>query len=490
LGIFDKFIRKKKEGAQELQESASTIKTEISDVQANDLALAEAIYKDCPYWLNATTPAMLSSGFGALIAAEIARLITIESKVTLDSDEELNSVLQRYVMQNIRQIVEIGWALGGAVFKPYFSDAIIQVDANGMVKKLDGKMKIVFMYPSQFKIHKFDRAGEITAISFYTTEYLDYKYYTLQEFQYFDEKTNSLTITNTIYRSNNKPNVYKWDNLGSDMIPLESFYKWSNLLPKIVFSNVKATLIGYYKPAIANNAEITNPCGVSGLSRAKNVLYRIDKISNALDWEMEASLSRLYVDEIALNESPKNQVPQNLNRFLVKMLNTTGDGAGMFETFSPKIRDESYINVLNTWLRLLEDTVGLSHGTVSNVDFTTKTATEIATSRQRTYSTILDNQQSLEVALKQLGYAMTVWKNPLTVVDSISMTFDFDDGTLSNPAEQVSIMLQLQASGNIPKYKVNMTYFNINAEDAQKLVLEARGELYSEAEDDSEKEFE
>ena len=78
-----------------------------------------------------------------------------------------------------------------------------------------------------------------------------------------------------------------------------------------------------------------------------------------------------------------------------------------------------------------------------------KTATEIISSKQRLYSTVKDIQLSLEDALQQLVYAMSVWMNlsGQTVPVGPEVTFNWDDSIVIDKQAELLAMQQDVASG-------------------------------------------
>ncbi len=449
-----------------------------SDRMLTDLALAEAIYTNTPPWLNEESPPLVGGGIGAMTAAEVARLITVEAKITVENAENVNAVIQDYVMPNLRYEVEKGWALGGLIFKPYYNNAVFEFDKNnGNLINVSGKLRIAFIYTSQFLIDEYDVSGLILRVRFFSIATKDNRFYTKVEEQSFDEASGTLTITNTVYETGTAPSKYKWDDLGSKVVPLETVERWKNILPKLIIPKVKGCLIGFYRPAIAYNTNVNSPYGLSPLVRAANAIRRADRTLNGLDWEMGASLARLYIDEMAV--AREDDAVKKFAKYVIK-LNPANDNARTFEKFSPDMRDVNYLNIYNAHLRHIEDILGLAHGTISDAQEITRTATEISKSRQRTYAMVVDNQKSLEMALRQLVYAIQVWMNPLQVADELKQTYDFDDSIVNNPDEQLAQYMILQNAGNIPAWKTNMMYFNCSEEAAKQMAVEGMAGTFDE----------
>ena len=120
-----------------------------------------------------------------------------------------------------------------------------------------------------------------------------------------------------------------------------------------------------------------------------------------------------------------------------------------YNIFSPAIRDASLFNGLDNLLKRIEFNCGLSYGTISDPQNVDKTATEIISSKQRLYSTVKDIQLSLEDALQQLVYAMSVWMNlgGQTVPVGPEVTFNWDDSIVIDKQAELLAMQQDVASG-------------------------------------------
>jgi A118 family predicted phage portal protein len=452
---------------------ASADTSGVTDKMLNDLALAEAIYADKPPWLNEDNPPLIPTGVGPLIAAEIATMVTIEAKISVDNDPVVDGIIQNFIMPRLREETEKGWALGGLVFKPYYNKASFEFDSDNNLVGVNGNLKVAFIYPDSFIVDDFDTGGQILKARFFATQTKDGRYYTKVEKQDYNEATRELVITNDVYESAGPPTKYKWDNLGAVKMPLNTIDKWADIPPRMAFTNVDGCLIGMYRPANANNADFTSPYGRSPLVRAANVLRRIDRAFNGVDWELDSSLARVFIDERAV--AIADNVPKKVSKSFVKIVGDS-EGKTFFEKFSPDIRDEAYLKIINGYLRQAEDIVGLARGTISEAQEGARTATEISKTRQKTYAKVVDNQKALETALRQLAAACQVWLYPADVKGKPEMTFDFDDSIVSNPTEQLALYMMLQNAGNIPAWKTNMMYFNVSKLEAIELWRQGRAE--------------
>ena len=476
MSLWDRLFRRQAPVTPGTTDNATTAdKDVVLSRQMDNLELAERIYINNPPWLSEDKDnPLIGTNTGALVAAEIARMVTIESKIAVENNPDVDAVIQDYVMPNLRTELEKGWALGGIVFKPYFSGATMGVTAEGLVTSIDGKMRVAFVYPSQFLIDDYDNNGAIIQIRFFSTVMQQARFFTKVETMKYNELLNQVTITNEVFVTASAPTKYKWDDLGNTKVPLTDVKRWENIQPNMIITNVKSALVGMYKPPMANNLNFNSPYGISPLVRAAQALRRIDIVQNAIDWEVDSSLARLIVDERSIART--DRIPKKLAKVVTRLL---GDETKrFFEKWSPEIRHESYLKLLNSNKCDAEDLIGVAHGTISEAPEMARTATEITKTRQRTFSTVVDNQKALEDAIRQLAYSISVWLNPTEASvegEELEITFDWDDSVVANPTEQLTLYMILQNAGNIPKWKTNQMFFNMDEEAAKELIMEAQG---------------
>ena len=101
----------------------------------------------------------------------------------------------------------------------------------------------------------------------------------------------------------------------------------------------------------------------------------------------------------------------------------------LMDTYSPDIRDQSLYNGFNNQLKRVEFDCNLAYGTLSDPNNVDKTAEEIKTSKQRSYSMVSDTQLALQNALKDLIDAMDFWVSiyGLAPEGDINTSFEWDD---------------------------------------------------------------
>lgn len=405
------------------------------------------ISKNKSPWVDNKT--VFGMGTGSAIASEFARLVTIEFKSEISNNDFLNEEYQ-VVIDSIRNYTEFAAAKGGLVFKPFVANnhievALIQADA---------------FYPTVF-----NNRGEITGAIFVETNTKGDTTYTRIEYHNLDK--NNYTITNTAFKKKNLNQIYSssTDNTLGDQVQLAEVEEWANLEPITTIGNIDKPLFAYFKMPLANMIDSSSPLGVSVFAKVADdngLLQQVDEQYSKILWEYKSKETAIDVsmDMLKVIKGQNGEIVDwglaKGNERLYRALNidTTADKTSGYNVFSPDIRDTSLFNGLNELLRQVEFQVGLAYGTLSKEAETAKTATEIKTSKQRSYQTVKDIQKSLKNSLETLGYAMSVlgilYKLPVKPINvEKDMSYDFDDSIVVDKDSELLSMQGDVASGLI-----------------------------------------
>lgn len=390
------------------------IEPALSQNMQNAIAQWAAMYENRAEWLNAD---IRSLGVPSAIAAEVSRAVTIEMEMELSGGARANYLTEQMnpVLKEIRKNTEYALAKGGMIFKPYMQNGNLIVD---------------YIQADQFYPVEFDGNGKITACVFVYQIQRGETYYTRLEFHRLTET--ELTIINTAYSSKSK------ETLGTK-ISLTNVPEWADLEPEAQLSGIVKPLWGHFKPPLANNIDVTSPLGVSVYSRAVDLIKRADEIYSNFLWEVESGKRALYVERTAFgkDENGKDKIPDRRLYRLID-LQASIDKPGLFQDWSPTIRQADLLASLDAQLKRIEFSCGLAQGTISDPNTVALTATEIKMSKQRTYALIVDTQKALEDALNDLLYAMDVWATILSLAprSAYSSMWHWDDSVVSDHEAQ------------------------------------------------------
>lgn len=426
----------------------------ISDKMAVARELWCAMYENRAPWLDKNTQSL---NLPATIASEIARLVTIELKTEITGSPRADFLNEQYqpFIANIRQYVELGGALGEVLFKPYISGKKIPIDV------VPGNMYCPVA---------FDSAGELTASSFMAQITRGREINTRLELH--EVISRGYHISNAAYRSTAS------DILGRP-IELADVGQWADLVPDKTFPGIERPLFARYKVPLANTIDSTSPLGVSVFARATDLIREADKQFSRLLWEFEGS--ELAVDaDISLfgplNEDQKPRLPKGKERLFRTFFMNTDRVNKQFEVYSPTIREQSIINGLNELLKLIEDACGLARGTFSDPQGEARTATELNILKQRTYSTIKDNQAALRAALENLVYAMDQWATigNLAPKGEYEVSFNWGDSIVVDTEKEQQTRLQEVSAGILKPEEYLKWRYGVDDEKALEMLQDAR----------------
>lgn len=421
---------------------ALNIDVAVSEEMVEAINLWSDMYEDKAYWIdNANTHSL---NLPSSIANEISRLVTLEVRTEVIENEKLNEAYQ-LVVEDLKEITEYAAAKGGLMLKPYLDGDRVLVD---------------YVQAGMFFPTEYDSNGEIISCIFVDRRRIGSNIYTRLENHEMME--GGYKVSHHAYKSM----IGDDKNLGS-RVPLTEVRHWADLEEEIFLKGVEIPLFSYFKIPLANTIDSKSPLGTSVFARATNLIKEADKQHSRILWEYEGS-------ELAINASSDlfkvdGTIPVNKER-LYRKLDT--DSEDFFEDWAPTIRDESLYNGLNKLLQRIEFASGLAYGTLSDVQLISKTATEVKASKQRTYSTVLDIQKSLEKALVKMIDIFIIWSDlaNLGYGKDPEISFEWDDSVVVDMDEEYNLMLREVSAGILkPEYYLQRRY-GIPEEEARKLL--------------------
>lgn len=377
-------------------------------------------------------------GLPLAISSEFARLAMTEFSCSL-KDEAADRDFQKFA-DNLRNAVEIGCAVGGLVFKPYISNGRIYTD---IVKQSD-------FYPVKYNSYGISAAilpEQITAGN---------EIYTRLEYHDYNEYDSTHSVCNKCFCSADI------SSLGSEC-SLKSVPQWAELKENHIFYNVPAPLFSFFKTPFSNSIDFNSPLGISVFSNAIELIKQADEHWERILWEFESSERAIdATEDIFRMKDGKPQLPKGRERmFRTYDIMSSADGKPFIETFSPEIRDSSLFNGFNKILQRIEFNCGLAYGTLSDISNVEKTAEEIKTSKQRSYTNICMIQQNLKSALENLAAAYGYFLNM-----DCSLTCTFGDSVLEDTEKEFQRRMQMVSAGILSKEQFISWYFGCSVDEA------------------------
>ena len=526
-----KEIIQKMIGARTIEQSLHVAPT-ISSQMEHAIELWSAMYKDESPWLKEPTfedpSRVVSLGLPALIASEKARtaLLELSSEITVPTKEvevenpdykepQLNDfgvlvptstprtiieekplstedrakfLNEQYtkLKRQLRKQIEYGIAKGGLVIKPYVViDKAIQ-NEEGEEETSTARIEFDFIQADCFYPLAFDAAGRITEAAFLQTK--TEKDIVYRRLEYHKWSGNTVRIVNKAYKSTSNQNT--GDMMGIDLgqeIPLSEINEWKNLSDNTTIRNVNQPLFAYFKMPEANTVDTTSPLGVSGFSRAVDLIKDADMQYSRLLWEYEGGELAIDIDRDALafkqdSQGNNHSVMGSLQQRLYRPIDL-GE-SNTYQPYAPSLRDTNLIQGLNTILMRIEDVTGLSRGTLSDAASEARTATELKILKQRSYQTNADIQQAIEDAIRDVIYVMDVYCDlyEITPDGDYDVNFEWDDSIIVDVDTELGKRLTLLQNGLCSKVEVRMWYFGETERQAKEALQNIQEESISDME--------
>ena len=402
----------------------------------------------------------------------------------------LNSQYKKLKRQ-LRKQIEYGVAKGGLVFKPYIveAEAGIGIGNNEFnvstdetsSDKIDARYSIEFDYiqADSFLPLTFDAAKRITEAAFIQSKIEQNVIY--RRLEYHKWENNTVTIINKAFKATNISDNIQNSSIELDLgeeVPLTDIPEWSALQPKTTIANVDRPLFAYFRMPEANTVDTVSPLGVSGFSRAVNLIRDADYQYSRLLWEYEAGEMAINVDRDAFtwmtddgsNTNGHSEIGKMQSRLYRRMDISDGE---LFEPFAPPLRDNNYIEGLNAILMRIEDVCGISRGTLSDSIDIARTATELKILKQRSYQTNADIQEAIQHTLEDVIYIMNTYCDlyDITPPGEYDVNFEWDDSLIVDTDAELEKRIVLQQNGIVSKVENRMWYFGETERQAQEALI-------------------
>lgn len=476
---FVKGVIRKMVGPKTL-ESVLHITPAISPDMKTAIETWQDMYMDKSPWL---TKNIKSAGIPALIASEKARTATIEMDIKITGDSERAKFIRtnfKKVTDSIRENLEYGVALGGFVIKPY----IVLGPYNKYIMEFN-YTKATDFYPLSFSADKsVIEAAFVDRIVAKDVIYSKVEYHKLEGTQ--------LIIRNYAFVSQNTNSTVNSADLRSELgepIPLTSIASWANLAPEVVIGDMDSLLFAYFKMPEANTVDMNSPLGVSGFSRAVDLIKHADELYSDLLWEFEGGQLAVDVDRTALNPmkdakgNVKEVLPALQDRLFRRNLDLGSDD--MYNVFSPALRDKSIINGLNNQLMRIEDACALSRGTLSVVtQAEARTATELKILKQRSFAANQDIQLTLQNTLEAIIAIMDKYCDLYDIVPSgeYEVAFKWDDSIIVDKDTERQVDMLDVEKGRMSKVEYRMKWMGETEQQATEALKKIQEERLAEME--------
>lgn len=393
--------------------------------------------------------------------------------------------------KQLRKQIEYGIAKGGLVIKPYIvKDALPDDDITSYSVKSDIKptteIEFEFVQADAFYPLAFTAAGKITEAAFIQTK--QEQSITYRRLEYHKLEGNVVTVINKAFKTHSPTGELNLSGLGTE-IELTEVPEWKDFQPVTTIKNVTKPLFAYFKVPDANIVDTNSPLGVSGFARAVRLIHDADVQYSTLLWEYEGGAMAIDVDRDALKTEDDHGVEHTkMTRLQERLYRKVdlGSASDTYYPFAPGLRDASYIDGLNTILMRIEDTCGISRGTLSDAADVARTATELKILKQRSYQTNADIQNAIEEALRDVIYIMNVYADlySITPPGEWDVSFEWDDSIIVDADEELEKRILLMQNGLASKVENRMWYFGETERQAREALAQIDKEQQQQQQND------
>lgn len=424
--------------------------------------------------------------FGNIIPSAEPKIITEERAVSDDTRAKFLATQYAKLKRQLRKQLEYGIAKGGLVVKPFILFTKL-IDENGKEKQA-ATMEFDFVQADSFYPIAFNAANDIVEAAFVESKIDGNIIY--RRLEYHKWEGNTVRIVNRAFMSTDgvtSTNTNSVD-LGKE-IPLTDVPEWKDLQAETIIRNVTRPLFAYFRMPEANTVDTSSPLGVSGYSRAVNLIKDADMQYSRLLWEYEAGEMAVNVQRDAFKylEDPQNNqhtVLPTMQERLYRQIDV--DENDLFQEYAPMLRDNAYTDGLNTILMRIEDVCGISRGTLSDAANEARTATELKILKQRSYQTNADIQTALEETLRDVIYIMDVYCTlyNITPPGEYDVSFEWDDSIIVDVEQELNKRLLMLNYNLTSRLETRMWYFGETERQATEALTKINEEKLEQVEQD------
>ena len=245
-----------------------------------------------------------------------------------------------------------------------------------------------------------DHAGEPTDVGLAEMRQEGRHFYTLLERR--QVQNGLLTVSNRLFRSLSE------NELGRE-VPLSACAAFAGLPERFTYSKSLGG-VGLVRLATPmTNCIDGSGEGVSVFAPAMELMRALEENEAQLETEFRNGMSRLVVSRDMLRGG-------QLKDELFVALDESPENVGI-TVFSPELRQKSFIERQQAYLRLVENVIGLKRGLLGEVEAAPRTATEITSSEGEFLTTLLELRRTFEGAAEQALALVAALGGPAETAD-------------------------------------------------------------------------
>ncbi|NLJ16868.1 MAG: phage portal protein [Clostridiales bacterium] len=409
----------------------------------NLLWLWNSIYNGTPPWINVRRGG-LNGGYRRLNCFNGARVVSHElanlcfseqaefkcregnSKVFLDTVFNKNDFFVQFP-----DFLEKVFALGMGAIKVFADNDEVKldfVDANSFIPlKLENGIVKCGAFISRFTISN-----------------KSYIFYEIHDFS-----ANNCQIINRLFCENRE-------------VPLHNAEEViGKVAERIEIKNLKKPLFTCFRPSIANYFGQNGLYGISVFAGAIDTLKSIDIVFDSLQREFVLGRKRIIVPTSAIrgeyDENGERKQYFDVNDEVFQAFSADDREELKIYDNSASLRIDEHVKALEQLLNILCAQVGLSSGSLSYVNQTAKTATEVISQNSKSHRTRSSHQKVIAQGLRTVCENILIMGKAigaLPINSSTMVEIEFDDSVITDTDSKLDNALKLFDAGIITKDEV------------------------------------
>lgn len=265
--------------------------------------------------------------------------------------------------------------------------------------------------------------------------------------------------------------------------------KWAGITPEITIGNTDRLLFAYLRCPRDNRTD-NKQLGVPVTYGAEAIIAELVEHANIYRREYKLTRPMLGLDAALWKVLPDgkrgiddvHKTVQDSDVPFVPVDNYYGDGGkAPWMIFAPAIRDESMYNRLDRLFEMLEKSVGVSRGILTQRETATATATEIRAANHDTFAYISAIRDMVQNGMDELAYAFDMLceafgLSPAGARGDYSVKISWDMSLFESSDETFRQYSELHAAGTMSDAEWRAWVTGEKLEEAEKAVKKAQKE--------------
>ena len=252
-------------------------------------------------------------------------------------------------------------------------------------------------------------------------------------------------------------------------IALSEVDEWAEITSPTTFEHVEQMLLAFIPCPTDERGSLQALRGVPLTYGQDELVAMMNTILRQIPDEYR--LKKAFVGASSLLFDGKGRLPDDGLYKTFEVDTQIGD-APFWEVFSPEIRHTAYFAGLDYLMGLLEKSIGLNKGVLTDLDTVDATATAIKRSTFDTFNVVDAMRRNLEIGLHQIAYAIDVFATGSGVMPKgngkagYELAFEWSYGLLENTQETWSQYMGALSAGVLRPEEVRAWLLDISEEEA------------------------